>query len=127
MKSLMKLLVVMMLLLPFTVTSAPVSEFVWTAPGSYDDGSPIQPGDIQTYTIYCGTVPGNYSAIAPTGSDIPWFPINAVVSVDGEYFCAVTATAKGFESPFSEEVHFFIGSGQASVPVLAAPGGLRVE
>lgn len=107
-----KRLFILLLTFFITIPAYASTLFTWTPPTTNQDGSPL--GDLAGYKIYCGTVSGNYSITKDINNPTtPEYPINQVVSVDGVYYCAMTAydTSKN-ESNFSNEI---------SVPLAVAP------
>ena len=77
------------------------------------------PAGAQGNDLYCGTASGNYNTTAIVHSTTPitsfdWLTTAANAGTPGtKYFCAVTATAGGIESNFSNEV-------SATFPVVPA-------
>lgn len=126
-----RLLLILILFIPLTVTPAPtdpaVTMFVLTAPTVDLKGRPLT--DLAGYKIYCRTGDANYP---PQGHDVPdpnitKYPISEVVnlSVDAAYTCVSAAyTNLGHEGVYSIEQHFLVSGGitERDIAVPAAPG-----
>ena len=86
----------------------------WTAPTQYVTGEPILAGELQSYSLECGTASGSYDRFVQTGSLVQAAPKDQLVAVMGlvinqDYYCAVTATTtNGLTSAYSGEVFFVI-------------------
>ena len=125
----MKKLLLLALLVPLTVTAVPTqpyTEFVWVAPTTNIDGSPLT--DLAGYILYCGPSTGDYTLT----SDVPVPALSqtfiAAGIPDGIFYCAQTAynTARQ-EGPYSVEIGpFTLAGGVIQVIVPGAPGfGVR--
>ena len=73
------------------------------------------------FTVYCGNGTRAYTVETflpdPLATEIP---VSDVVTADGDYYCALTASNSAGESAYSEEVHFFLNGGNVLFP--AVPG-----
>lgn len=90
--------------------AAPNTDFSWTEPTNYEDGTIIPATDILTYGLYCSNTSGGpYTFYGNIGVDT-----NSAVAVDlaacvngvaGTYYFVLTATSADFnaESAFSNE------------------------
>lgn len=101
----------LLLALPLGVFSAPISDFIWTAPTNYQDGSIIDTvADPLSYTIYCGTTQGGpYTINFDAGVNVESGTIDVgacVNGIPGTYYFVATATSSSFgtESPNSNEI-----------------------
>jgi len=124
-----RLLLLLVLIAPLTITAKTVSVFYWTIPSTYDDN--VTHFDISKLlysTVLCGNQSGSYSIEAVVLAPATSMPIDHLVSADGSYYCTLTITSiEGDESPPSPEVFFSLAAGQPTVLGLAAPGFFRVE
>ena len=91
--------------------AAPNSDFTWTEPTNYVDGTIIPATDVLTYTLYCGSVQGGpyevYGIIAVDAASAAQVDLNSCVNgVPGTYYFVLTATSADFssESTFSNEI-----------------------
>jgi len=103
--------VLLLLALPLGVISAPNTNFTWTAPTNYEDGSILDTvADPLSYTIYCGTAQGGpYNITFDAGINVESGTIDigaCVNGIPGTYYFVATATSSSFntESAFSGEV-----------------------
>lgn len=98
----------------------------WAQPTEYEDGSLIGPGELTTYELGCGPVPGDRSIhmrmwMAEDGVTLRSEPVAM-----GNYYCAlrVNATIAGFDpgppSEWSGEYFF------PALPRPRAPTGLTI-
>ena len=115
----LKRLLVILLLLPLTVTAVPTSVPVNKLQFDHDGLL------TSSYNIYCNgnlvlNIPGNTTRV---------FPIIDAATTNGNYICYVTAVATtgGYESVKSDNLSFFIQGGQPmiTVEVPAAPSNFR--
>jgi hypothetical protein len=88
--------------------AAPNTNFSWTAPTNYEDGTIIPGTDILSYTIYCGTTlggPYDFSYPAGTGETTTVDVATCVQGTPGTYYFVATAFSPDFnaESAFSNE------------------------
>ncbi len=121
-----RILTVLLLLAPLTVTGVNLSTFNWDAPTTYNDGSAMPGSDIASYTVYCGTSAGVYTVTQNVGNVIST-PIIPIISADGGYYCALTTTdIKGVESAKTSDIFFIIAGGVPQSLAPAAPGNFRV-
>jgi hypothetical protein len=126
-----KLLWVLLLLIPLTITAAPTqsgTEFAWNAPTQNTDDSLLT--DLAGFKLYCGAQSRTYTLAI--GIDNPaqvTLPIASTNIPDGDWYCAITAyNTEGLESQYSNEYGpFTISGGKAPVIVPAAPSGFRVQ
>lgn len=126
----MRFLLVVLLAAPLAVsvatpTNPGATDFVWQAVTTDINGNPAT---VEYYSVYCGSQSGNYTAQVDTTSTT--LPISDVVTDPGEYYCAVTASASGGESGYSNEVHFFIEAGTLNVlkaGIPAVPGSFGLQ
>ena len=100
----------LLLALPLGVFSAPNTNFSWTAPTNYEDGSIIDTtSDPLSYTVYCGTAQGGpYNITFDAGVNVETNTIDVgacVNGIPGTYYFVATATSSSFntESNFSNE------------------------
>jgi len=103
--------------------AAPVGQFSATAPTSYENGAGIDPTDILTYKVYCGTQPGVYDFVydAPdlTTSGASVDVQTCVQGTPGTYYFVATATSTLYatESVFSNEAtRFYTANDLGNVP-----------
>lgn len=88
----------------------------WVPPTEYTDGTPIESGDIASYTLRCGTVQGTDSITGTVAASATTLTRDQLLTsyamqLDVPYFCALTATtANGETSEKSDEVHFVMAS-----------------
>jgi len=112
-----KILLVILLCLPLTVTWA-VGEhtFKWTPPTTYTDDTPLAQEDIREYVIECNgeelaTIPNQ-----PLNTDTYEAPPGTFPP--GNYTCVgFTVTTQGISSDASNPVNFTVAPGQPSPPV----------
>lgn len=89
--------------------AAPNSNFTWTAPTQYEDGTMIPATDVLTYRIYCSsTTGGPYAFFWDVGSAVEANNLDVsacVQGVPGTYYFVATAFSADFatESAFSNE------------------------
>ena len=92
------------------VYAAPNSNFTWTEPTNYEDGTVIDPAaDTLTYNLYCGTTAGGpYSFVADmgTGTSATVDVGSCVNGTPGTYYFAATSVSSlyGTESALSNEI-----------------------
>lgn len=98
----------------------------WSASESYTDGTPIEAGDLTSYTLSCGTQSGQYNLtmVVPgdtTEASRATLMENMGLLMGPEYHCAVQATtANQLTSAYSNEVHLFLPDHRVpSAPQLA--------
>ena len=139
-EKLKKFLIVLVLLAPLTVTSAPgeytntVTKFVWTPP-TEDVSGDLLVGvkALQGFKMYCGTASGAYNMETPyiiQDGNATSVLISEVLQQDGNYFCALTAFNNAGESELSNEIAVKLSAGVATRPdqvLPAAPAQLRLE
>lgn len=121
-----KIIALLALLLPLTVTGAgnSVTLFSWQVPTQNTLGEALLISDLGGYRLYCGASPGIYSksTLIPDALVIQ-FPINEAIAADGVNHCVVTSYDKaGNESPYSNEVRVFTQAGVSQRIAPAAPG-----
>ncbi len=132
-----KLLLIMLLVMPMTVTALPYTAdgttFNATHSGRMTDGSTA---DITGYVVYCGDSPGVYAAGVTFNSPGSTFSalVSDVVSGSGDFvkYCAITSFgADNLESQYSAEVSVNFTSGTVQktnvVAVPDAPFSLEVK
>ena len=92
------------------LNAAPNSDFSWTEPTNYVDGTIIPATDQLSYTLYCGNVQGGpYNFVDIIGVDTTSaiaVDLNSCVNgVPGTYYFVLTATSADFnsESDYSGE------------------------
>lgn len=126
----MKKLILILLLIPLTITAAPteikVTEIFWTLPTVNNDGTPLT--DLGGSRIYCRTETTNFPQL---GFDVPDPTASAVLigsvvnmATDEKYTCSVTAyNTNGDEGAYGPEFTFLVvaGSSYKNVTVPAAP------
>lgn len=99
------------LLLSLVAYAAPISDYTWTPPTNYVDGTVIDPvADTLTYNLYCSDTPGGPYSVAATllsgdfanGIDVA----SCVNGVPGTYYFVLTAVSSLYnaESGNSNEV-----------------------
>jgi hypothetical protein len=104
------LIVALGILMTFGIVSAaPNSDFSWTPPTNYEDGTVIV-GDPLDYILYCSNNSGGpYNFSYPVGTDISSIAqldvASCVQGVPGTYYFVATATStlQGTVSDFSNE------------------------
>ena len=98
-----------LLLLGSIAVSAPNTDFTWTAPTNYEDGSVIPATDLLSYTIYCSNTSGgpyNSSYPAGTAESIANLDVGSCVQgIPGTYYFVATAYSPDYaaESQYSNE------------------------
>ncbi len=95
-----------------TALASESKRFSWTAPVEYEDGTPLNAADLDSYQIGCGAQPGERDA------DVRTFSANGATErfetfAAGEHFCALRVRALiGSEltdwSAWSNEVGFTV-------------------
>lgn len=103
----MKLRAIVLLALFFTAPTwaAPNATLSATAPIQYEDGNMIPVTDTLTYTVYCGSVTGDYPFAFPAPNlDVgTTIDISACVQgTPGTYYFVATATSTVFASESSD-------------------------
>jgi len=90
----MRYLLLSLLLFSNIVLAAPTNPlkttFVWIQPTESVGGDPIT---VTANTVYCGTTPGSYTIEYTPPIVGTTTLISNVITVDGIYYCAVTASA----------------------------------
>lgn len=101
-----KIGILTILLWLISATALAATTFVWTAPSTNEDGTPLI--DLGGYKFYCGNLAGNYTVTKDIGVPVvSEYPIKNVVTAEGQWFCALTAyDTSGNESKYSNEVSF---------------------
>jgi len=94
---------------PTLAFAAPNSDFSWTEPTQYEDGTTIPASDVLGYRIYCGSAQGGpYPYVYDVGSAVQAAVQDVgtcVQGLPGTYYFVATATSSTFneESNFSNE------------------------
>lgn len=92
------------------VSATPLSDFTWTPPTNYNDGTVIPSSDTLTYRLYCSTTSGSGYIFINSyvgGSSAQSVDVSACVNgVPGTYYFVATASSSVYnsESAYSNEI-----------------------
>lgn len=76
----------------------------WDPPTTYEDGSPLAPSEIQSYTVYYGTTPsGPYGFSTSVAGTVTTVTLSGLTAGNW-YFVARVKATNGLESANSNEV-----------------------
>lgn len=120
MKRMVQLFIATVLLGSITIQADPFELWDWVPAALYENGNPIPTSDVQTYTLYCNTTPGEQGPPYDVGIalDDPGAPPSiedmapVVQGRVGTYECVATqrSTAYNTESGYSNVENFIATS-----------------
>src|SRR5690606_541338 len=110
-----------------TVTGTGTATLTWTPPTQHTNGDPLPPSEIEGYTTYWGTEPGEYTesldvenGAAQTRED------GRTATGPSTFYFAMSAWARGLESDLSNEASKAITLEMQDFPP-GAPQNVTVE
>jgi hypothetical protein len=119
----MKKFIALLLLLPLTITAAPVTmTFSWTPPAKDIKGSPTT---LTSQAVKCGTSSGTYPYAATTNGTATSLSA-PLLTLDSYNYCVYTATnADGTAS--TGEYRFFLDQSGTIVPLVPDVSGVGLK
>ena len=130
---LLALLFVLPVLVYATPTTLTATQFAWTAPTTFADGTAVPAGDIQGFYIYWRQNSGVYSntsRVQIANATATTMPVSQLPTLaDGEYDAAITAYDANGESAYSTDLVFNVVGGvvQVSKKLLSVPGSFTLQ